>query len=68
MDKGGNAVSENNKAILGMKVFTHITHTKLFFVADEVGCNTRQKGDGHIEGSKKICEHGCVLYQKIGKE
>ena len=53
MDKDGNEVSENDEARLGMKIFTHITHPQLCIFADEVGCNTFQKGDGHIGGAKK---------------
>ena len=42
MDNAVNEVSENDKARLGMKVFTHITHLKICIVADEVGCNICQ--------------------------
>ena len=46
-------MSENDESRLGMKVRNHITHPQLCIVADEVGRNNFQKGDGHIGGSKK---------------
>ena len=68
MDKNRYEVNENDKSRLIMKVCTHITHPQLFIVAYYCGCNTWQKGDVHIGGSKTICEHGYVPYQQIGNK
>ena len=68
MDREGNEVSELSELKYGLKVDLKITHPELCLVADEVGCNTCQKGDGHVGGRKKICERGCVPYEQIGKK
>jgi hypothetical protein len=46
------------------KLVTHkLAHPHYFIVADETGCNTSQKKDGHVGGEKFICEKGDVPQQ-----
>ncbi len=41
-----------------MKVDTKLTHPEYFLFADETGCNTSMKKDGHIAGTKYIIQQG----------
>ena len=68
MDKEGAVVNENSDKKFGNKVDLNILRPDLCLVADEVGCNTCMKGDGHVGGKKLVCERGCVPYETIGKK
>jgi hypothetical protein len=68
MDREGNEVSADNDKKFGMKVGLKIIKPECCLCADEVGCNTCMRGDGHVGGAKKICERGCVPYKLIGKK
>ena len=35
---------------------------------DEVGCNTSQKGDGHIDGTLHLCERNHIPYSKASNK
>jgi len=43
------------------KVTYDIVDPDYFLMADEVGGNLNQKGDGHVGGTRLICERGTVL-------
>ena len=58
VDKAGNVCSE--KDAFGFKVSHNIVHPDYFMMADEVGGNASQKGDGHAGGKKLLCEKGSV--------
>ena len=45
---------ENGNAF-GCKVTLEILHPEMIILADEVGCNTSQKGDGHVGGETFMC-------------
>ena len=69
MTKDGKVVSENNKhQAYGCKVSLHITHPEMVIMADEVGANTSQKGDGHVGGERYICGKGKVPQKKASKK
>ena len=38
----------------------HLKHPDMCLVVDEVGCNSSQRGDGHICGQKYQCESGTI--------
>lgn len=63
MDKAGNVVDIQDDAY-GLPCTIRITHPELCIVADEVGSNTSQKGDGHVGGKKLVCEFQCVPQEK----
>ena len=48
MDRAENVCSE--RGAFGFKVTHNIAHPEHFMMADEVGGNVSQKGDGHIGG------------------
>ena len=54
MDTYGSICEENDAA--GFKVTHDIRHPDYFLVAYELGGNIRQKGDGHIGGTRLLCE------------
>ena len=58
MDKEGNICSENDA--FGFKVTHETKYPEHFIMADEVGGNISQKGDGHIGGTRLLCEKGSV--------
>ena len=57
-DRKGNEVEESKR--FGMKQDIKITHPNYILFADESGCNTSQKKDGHVGGRKLIVQHGTV--------
>jgi hypothetical protein len=67
MDIDGNVVESADKAY-GQPCTIRITHPELCFVADEVGSNISQTGDGNIGGRKLVCATGCVPQQKVGNK
>jgi hypothetical protein len=60
MDKEGNVVSDFDSKRYGRKSDVEITHPNYILFANETGCNTCQKKDGHTGGSKFVCETGTV--------
>ena len=58
MHKDGNIFSE--KDAFGFKVTHETKYPEHFIMADEVGGNISQKGDGHIGGTRLLCEKGSV--------
>ena len=44
----------------GCKVSLEITHPGMVILADEVGCNISQRGDGHVGGEKYMCAKGKI--------
>ena len=54
MDAHGNICKEKDAA--GFKVTHDITHSDYFLVADELGDKMSQKGDGHVGGTRLLCE------------
>ena len=58
MDARGNIFEEKYDA--GFKVTHDIAHPDFFLVADELGGNESQKGDGHVGGTRLLCERGLV--------
>ena len=57
-DRKGNEVEESKR--FGLKQDIKITHPNYILFADESGCNTSQKKDGHVGGRKLIVQHGTV--------
>lgn len=57
-DMEGNEVDEDDPKRFGRKQEYKITHPELIFFADETGCNTSQKKDGHVGGRKYVCARG----------
>ena len=55
-DISGKEVDESQR--FGKKQDIEITHKQYILFADETGCNTSQKKDGHISGTKYIVERG----------
>ena len=47
-----------------LKTNFHLTHPEMCLVVDEVGSNISQKGDGHIAGTKYICEINSIPRQQ----
>ena len=68
MNKEGQSVSRDDNDRIGMKVTIDIIRPDLCLLADEVGCNTCQKGDGHVGGKRLVCQKGCVPYKVTGKK
>ena len=66
MDAKGNEVPKEYG--FGQLCTHQIIHPEMCVVADEVGSNTSQKGDGHIGGRKYLCENGMVPYQKMSNK
>ena len=62
MDKDGKEVSKSEA--IGFPCTHKITHPEMCVVADEVGSNTSQKGDGHVGGKKFLCEKGTIPYER----
>ena len=54
MDEWGEMCEEKNA--YGCKTDLKITNPEMCIVADEVGANTSQKGDGRV-GGQKVCLH-----------
>ena len=54
MDSRGNICEE--KDATGFKVTYDIRHPDYFLVADELGGNISQKGDGYIGGTRLLCK------------
>ena len=63
IDENGVEVDKSNA--FGCLCTHKIIHLEMCVVADEVGSNTSQKGDGHIGGKKFLCKKGAVLYEKV---
>ena len=57
-DRHGNEVEESEK--FGEEQNIKITHPHYLLFADETGCSTSQKKDGHVGGQKYIVEKGSV--------
>ena len=57
-DRDGKEVEEDER--FGLKQDIKITHPHYIMFADETGCNTSQKKDGHVGGTKLIVEKGTV--------
>lgn len=67
--KEGDTVSENNiDKAYGCKVHLEITHPEMVILADEVGSNTSQKGDGHVGGQTFMSGKGKVHQKKATKK
>ena len=58
LDAEGNEVLE--KEAYGFAIDTLLTHANYLIFADETGCNTSQKIDGHTAGTKRIVAEGKV--------
>lgn len=58
MDQHGNVVDENDPSRLGMQCDIKILYPEYLLFADETGCNTSQKKDGHYGGRKLVGERG----------
>ena len=56
--RSGKEVEEDER--FGLKQDIKITHPHYIMFADETGCNTSQKKDGHVGGTKLIVEKGTV--------
>ncbi len=56
MNKKGEIVDEFYQ--FGRKVDTKLTPTEYCLFADETGCNTSMKRDGHVAGTKYITAQG----------
>ncbi len=56
MNEKGKVVEECD--CFGKKVDTILTHPEYCLFADETGCNTSMKKDGHIAGTRYITEKG----------
>ena len=56
MDAHGNIYNEKDAA--RFKVTHGVRYPNYFLVADELGGNISQKGDGHIGGTRILCEKG----------
>ena len=63
MDSKGNEVEE--RYAFGQSCTHKLIHPEVCVVADEVGGNTSQKGDGHEGGRKFLCRKGTVPFQKV---
>jgi len=57
-DRDGKEVGECER--FGLKQNVKITHPHYLAFADESGCNTNQKKDGHVGGRKHVVEKGTV--------
>ena len=62
MDKDGNSCEPNEA--FGCKVTHRILYPEDVLVADELGGNLSQKGDGNLGGEKLMCEAGTVPRQR----
>jgi hypothetical protein len=58
MDRLGNIVEKEKK--FGEAIDIEITHPDYILFGDETGCNTSQKKDGHIAGTKYVVGRGQV--------
>ena len=58
IDRNGREVEEDKR--FGLKQDMKITHPHYIMFANETGCNTSQKKDGHVGGTNFIVEHGTV--------
>lgn len=67
MDKEGN-VMESAEEAYGQRCTIRINYPELCFVADEVGSNISQTGDGNVGGSKVVCGSKCVPQKKASKK
>ena len=56
LDEGGREVSDEDR--FGQLVDTILTKPEYVMFADETGCNTNQKGDGNIAGTKLVVKAG----------
>ena len=52
-DREGNIVEESKA--FGLLQDIEVTHPEYILFGDETGCNTSQKKDGHIAGTKYVC-------------
>ena len=65
----GVTVSDDEKdKAFGCKVKIEITHPEMVIVADEVGCNTSQTGDGHVDGETYMCGKNKVPQKRASKK
>ena len=63
MDSHGNCVySKDND--FGFPATHYIIHSSCAIVADELGRNMSQKGDGNVSGAKFLCEK-CLVPRKV---
>lgn len=60
MDADGNVVDEDDPKRLGLACDIEIIHPDMILFADETGCNTSQKKDGHFGGRKLVTQRGTV--------
>jgi hypothetical protein len=61
MDEEGNVIDDNNTCnAFGLPCDIEILHPDYVLFADETGCNTNQKKDGHYGGRKYVVERGTV--------
>ena len=68
MTRDGKKLEEHEKEqAYGYKVTLEITHPEMVILANEVGCNTSQKGDGHIGGETYMCAKGRTPQKKQQK-
>lgn len=54
------AIADNPKEAFGYEETHRITYPDHAIVADELGGNISQKGDGHVGGERCLCERGSV--------
>ena len=57
INEKGETVEKEEEAF-GCQVEVEVTHPNYFLMADETGCNTNMKTDGHVSGKKHIGEVG----------
>ena len=65
--EGVTVSDDKNDKAFGCKVKIEITHPEMVIVADEVGCNTSQTGDGHVGGETYMCDKNKIP-QKIASK
>jgi hypothetical protein len=58
MDANGDVVDKDDPNRLGLECDIKITHPDYLLFADETGCNTSQRKDGHYGGRKYVTERG----------
>ena len=63
MDRMG--VKCDNDGLFGLPCTHTLKHPDMCLAVDEVGSNLSQKGDGHIRGTKYMCEKGTVPQIKV---
>ena len=66
--KGEIVSNDEKEKAIGCKCKIEITHPEMVILADEVGCNTSQRGDGHIGGDTFMCAKGKTPQKKQAKK